>query len=144
MARARHRRAIQRQDWLAAPTRDHRGEIAIRVRLVCCAAMMIAASNAAAPSAAETIATFTRNPSNAVLRSIRVGGEIAAAALGMQVVHFIPRSEAPPDQIGLIDEIIRNKPTAIVVAPFDVKAMVASVDRLNAAGIAVVNVNERL
>jgi len=59
-------------------------------------------------------------------------------------VHFIPRSEAPPDQIGLIDEIIRNKPDAIVVAPFDVKAMVASVDRLNAAGIAVVNVNERL
>jgi ribose transport system substrate-binding protein len=106
--------------------------------------MMIAASNAAAPSAAETIATFTRNPSNAVLRSVRVGGEIVAAALGTQVVHFIPRSEAPPDQIGLIDEIIRNKPDAIVVAPFDVKAMVASVDRLNAAGIAVVNVNERL
>jgi ribose transport system substrate-binding protein len=106
--------------------------------------MMIAASNAAATAAAETIATFTRNPSNAVLRSVRIGGEIAAAALGAQVVHFIPRSEAPPDEIGLIDEIIRTKPAAIVVAPFDVKAMVASVDRLNAAGIAVVNVNERL
>jgi ribose transport system substrate-binding protein len=105
---------------------------------------MIAASNAAAPSAAETIATFTRNPSNAVLRSVRIGGEIAAAGIGAQVVHFIPRSEAPPDQIALIDEIIRNKPAAVVVAPFDVKAMVASVDRLNAAGIAVVNVNERL
>jgi ribose transport system substrate-binding protein len=79
-----------------------------------------------------------------VLRSVRIGGEIAAAALGVQIVHFIPRSEAPPDQIALIDELIRNKPAAIVVAPFDVKAMVAPVDRLVAAGIPVVNVNERL
>jgi ribose transport system substrate-binding protein len=75
---------------------------------------------------------------------VRIGGEIAAATLGAQVVHFIPRSEAPPDQIGLVDEIIRNKPAAIVVAPFDAKAMVASVDRLAAAGIPVVNVYERL
>jgi ribose transport system substrate-binding protein len=137
MARARQRRAIQRQDRLA-----DRRRIAITIR-VCFAATVLAFS-AIAPSAAETIATFTRNPSNAVLRSVRIGGEIAAAALGAQVVHFIPRSEAPPDQIALIDEIIRNKPAAIVVAPFDVKAMAAPVDRLAAAGIPVVNVNERL
>ena len=99
---------------------------------------------AAAPAAAETIATFTRNASNPILRSLRIGGETAATSLGAQAVHYIPRSEAPPEQLALIDEVIRNKPDAIVLAPYDAKAMVAAVDRLNAAGIAVTNVNERL
>jgi ribose transport system substrate-binding protein len=59
-------------------------------------------------------------------------------------VHFIPRSEAPPDQITLIDEVIRNKPDASVVAPFDAKAMVPLVERISAAGIPVIDVTERL
>jgi ribose transport system substrate-binding protein len=110
-----------------------------------CVAAAIALLNAASPApAAETIATFTRNPSNPILRGVRIGGEIAATTLGAQVVHFIPRSEAPPEQLGLVDEVIRNKPDAIVLAPFDPKAMVSAVDRLNAAGIPVTNVNERL
>jgi ribose transport system substrate-binding protein len=110
-----------------------------------CVAAAIAVLNAAAPApAAETIATFTRNPSNPILRGVRIGGEIAATTHGAQVVHFIPRSEAPPEQLGLVDEVIRNKPDAIVLAPFDPKAMVSAVDRLNAAGIPVTNVNERL
>ncbi len=110
-----------------------------------CVAAAIAVLNAAAPApAAETVATFTRNPSNPILRGVRIGGEIAATTLGAQVVHFIPRSEAPPEQLGLVDEVVRNKPDAIVLAPFDPKAMVSAVDRLNAAGIPVTNVNERL
>lgn len=95
-------------------------------------------------AAAETIATFTRNPSNPILRGVRIGGEIAARSLGAQIVHFIPRSEAAPEQLGLIDEVIGNKPDAIVLAPFDPKAMVPAVDKLNAAGIPVTNVNEHL
>src|SRR5262245_9046681 len=93
---------------------------------------------------AETIATFTRNPANPILRGVRVGSEIAAQSLGAQVVHFIPRSETPAEQLGLVDEVVRNKPDAIVLAPFDPKAMVPGVDKLNAAGIPVTNVNERL
>jgi ribose transport system substrate-binding protein len=113
---------------------------------VACLAAAVTVLNAAAlaPACAETIATFTRNPSNPILRGVRIGGEIAATAAGAQIVHFIPRSEAPPEQIGLVDEVIRNKPDAIVFAPFDPKAMVPAVDRLNAAGIPVTNVNERL
>ena len=47
-------------------------------------------------------------------------------------------------ELGLIDEVIRNKPDAVVLAPFDPMAMVPAVDKLNAAGIPVTNVNERL
>jgi len=96
------------------------------------------------PGWAETIATFTRNPANPILRGVRVGSETAAAALGAQVMHFIPRSEAPNEQLGLIEEVLRNKPDAIVLAPFDPKAMLPAVERLSAAGIPVTNVNERL
>lgn len=96
------------------------------------------------PAGAETIATFTRNPSNPILRGVRVGSETAAKSFDAQTIHFIPRSEAAPDQLGLIDEVIRNKPDAIVLAPFDPAAMVPAVEKLNAAGIPVTNVNERL
>jgi ribose transport system substrate-binding protein len=105
---------------------------------------ILAAVACAAPAAAETVATFTRNPSNPILRGVRIGGESAATAVGAQTVHFIPRSEAAAEQIGLVDEVIRNKPDAIVLAPFDPKAMIPAVERLNAAGIPVTNVNERL
>jgi ribose transport system substrate-binding protein len=96
------------------------------------------------PARAETIATFTRNPSNPILRGVRVGSETAARTLNAQVVHFIPRSETPAEQFGLIDEVVQNKPDALVLAPFDPKAMVPAVGKLTAAGIPVTNVNERL
>jgi ribose transport system substrate-binding protein len=109
-------------------------------------AAVVSLLSSAAPTAAsaETIATFTRDPSNPILRGVRIGSEIAAKSLDALIVHFIPRSEAPSDQLGLIDEVIRDKPDAIVLAPFDPTAMLPAVDRLNAAGIPVINVNERL
>jgi ribose transport system substrate-binding protein len=95
-------------------------------------------------SRAETIATFTRNPANPILRGVRVGSGAAAAALGAEITHFIPRSEAPAEQLGLIEEVLRSKPDAMVLAPFDPKAMIPAVEKLSAAGIPVTNVNERL
>ena len=106
------------------------------------AALAVVAQTASAQ--AETVATFTRNPANPILRGVRIGGEIAARSLGAQTVHFIPRSEAAPEQTGLIDEVINSKPDAVVLAPFDPKLMVPAVEKLNAAGIQVTNVNERL
>jgi len=99
---------------------------------------------APAPAAGETIATFTRNPSNPILRGVRVGAEIAAKSKDAHVIHFIPRSEAAAEQIGLVDEVIGSRPDAVVLAPFDPSAMVPAVEKLNAAGIPVINVNERL
>jgi ribose transport system substrate-binding protein len=96
------------------------------------------------PAGAETVATFTRNASNPILRGVRIGSEIAAKSLDAQIVHFIPRSETPAEQLGLVDEVVRVRPDAIVFAPFDPKVMVPAVDKLNAAGIPVTNVNERL
>ena len=120
-------------------------ELSDKCRGPCFVAVM-AVLNAIAllPAGAETIATFTRNPSNPILRGVRIGGEIAAKSLGAKIVHFIPRSEAPAEQLGLVDEVVLIKPDAVVFAPFDPKAMVPAVAKLNAAGIPVTNVNERL
>jgi ribose transport system substrate-binding protein len=109
-----------------------------------CIAAVVTVLGVGAPAHAETIATFTRNPANPILRGVRIGTDIAARSLGAQTVHFIPRAEAPAEQLGLVDEVLRNKPDAMVLAPFDPKAMVPAVDKLNAAGIPVTNVNERL
>src|SRR5262245_57177889 len=98
-------------------------------RKACIVAIAAAVLGVGASAHAETIATFTRNPANPILRGVRTGSEIAAQSLGAQVVHFIPRNETPAEQLGLIDEVVRNKPDAIVLAPFDPKAMVPGVDR---------------
>jgi len=120
-------------------------ELSEKCRGVCFAAVLAVLNvTALLPAGAETVATFTRNPSNPILRGVRIGGEIAAKSLDAEIVHFIPRSEAPAEQLGLVDEVVRIKPDAIVFAPFDPKAMVPAVDKLNAAGIPVTNVNERL
>ena len=109
-----------------------------------CIAAIVALLGGAEAAPAETIATFTRNPANPILRGVRIGSEIAAKSLDAKMLHFIPRSEAPAEQLGLIDEVLLNKPDAVVLAPFDPVAMVPAVEKLNAAGIRVTNVNERL
>jgi ribose transport system substrate-binding protein len=143
-------RSRRKQISLDAFTEDIMGfapekELSDKCRGPCFAAVM-AVLNAIAlsPAGAETIATFTRNPSNPILRGVRIGGEIAAKSLDAKIVHFIPRSEAPAEQLGLVDEVVLIKPDAVVLAPFDPKAMVPAVAKLNAAGIPVTNVNERL
>src|SRR5215475_13775192 len=99
--------------------------------ITCCTAAasgLMLVLSIATTAGAETIATFTRNPANPILRGVRLGSEGAAKSLGAQTIHFIPRSEQASEQL----------------APFDPKAMVPAVDKLNAAGIPVTNVNERL
>jgi ABC-type sugar transport system substrate-binding protein len=81
-------------------------------RHAACFAAAIAVLNVSAllPAKGETIATFTRNPSNPILRGVRIGGETAARSLDAQIIHFIPRNETPAEQLGLVDELVRAKP----------------------------------
>jgi ribose transport system substrate-binding protein len=97
------------------------------------------------PAGAETIATLTKGQSNPIVRGVRVGSETMASKLGDQSIHFVPRTEnSVPEQLGLADEVLSNKPAAVVFSPSDPKALIPAVDKFNAAGIAVVNVIDRL
>jgi ribose transport system substrate-binding protein len=99
----------------------------------------------AEPCPAETLAVFTKSQSNPVARAIRTGSDTAAKTLALQVFHYIPTTpDNVAQQSALIDEVIRSKPDAVVLMPVDAKALVPAVEKLNAAGLPLINVSERL
>jgi len=63
----------------------------------------------------------------------------------MTVFHYIPTS---PDNVSqqtfLVEEALRQKRDALVFTPVDIKAMMPSVQKINAAGIPMVNVGDRI
>jgi len=95
--------------------------------------------------AAETLAVFTKSAGNPIARATRAGAEQVAKANGFTVFHYIPTSaENPRQQAALVDEALIAKRDAFVFTPVDVKAMVPAVLKINAAGIPLVNVADRL
>lgn len=94
---------------------------------------------------AETIGVFTKSTGNPVARVLRAGANAVAKANGVTVLHFIPTSpDSIPQQIGMVDDALRSKVDAILFTPVDVKAMVPSLQKINAAGVPVVNVGDRV
>ena len=98
-----------------------------------------------AGAGAQTLAVFTKSQGNPVARSIRIGAETAARAEKLMVFNFIPTSaDNVAQQTALAEEALRSKPDAVVFTPTDAKALVPVVAKFTAAGIPVVNVNDRL
>jgi ribose transport system substrate-binding protein len=94
---------------------------------------------------AETIAVFTKSQNSPIFAALRAGAAVAAKNLGVQVVHYVPSTpDSVLDQIKMIDDAIKDKPDAIVLVPINFAALSGAVDKINAAHIPLVNVNERL
>src|SRR5262249_49354691 len=94
---------------------------------------------------AETLAIFTKSAGNPIARATRAGADQVAKANGMTVFHYIPTSaDNARQQISLVDEALAAKRDAFVFTPVDVKALVPAVQKVNAAGIPLVNVADRL
>lgn len=92
----------------------------------------------------ETIAVFTKNQTNPFFQAVRVGADVAAKQLNAKVVHYIPtKPDSIPEQLSQVEDVIVKKPDAIVFTPVDYKAMVPSVEKINQAGIPVVNITDR-
>jgi ribose transport system substrate-binding protein len=92
----------------------------------------------------ETIAVFTKNQTNPFFQAVRVGADAAAKQLNAQVVHYIPtKPDSIPEQLSQVEDVIVKKPDAIVFTPVDYKAMVPIVEKINQAGIPVVNITDR-
>ena len=99
----------------------------------------------AASASAETLAVFTKSAGNPIARAIRAGAEQVAKANKFTVFHYIPTSaDNARQQTSLVDEALAAKRDAIVFTPVDVKALVPAVQKINAAGIPLVNVSDRL
>lgn len=93
----------------------------------------------------ETIAVFTKNQTNPYFQTVRSGADSAAEQMGVDIIHYIPtRPDSIPEQMSQIEDVTIKRPDAIVFTPVDSQAMVAGVERLNAANIPVINITDRV
>lgn len=103
-----------------------------------------AVSFGAAAQSGEKIAVFTKNQTNPFFQVVRLGADSAAKQMGAVVTHYVPtKPDSIPEQLSQIDDVVIKKPNAIVFTPVDYKAMGAGVQKMNAAGIPVVNITDR-
>src|SRR5262245_50492705 len=108
---------------------------------------LLAASSCgdAGKPAGETIAVFTKNQTNPYFQTVRMAAEHAAKQMNATVVQYIPtKPDNIPEQTSQIEDAIIKRPGAVVFIPVDSNAMVAGVEKLNAAGIPVVNITDRV
>jgi ribose transport system substrate-binding protein len=97
------------------------------------------------PAEAETIGVFTKAMGNPIARAARAGAAAVANANGVTVLQYIPTSaDNVTQQTFLVEDALRAKVDAIVFTPVDVKAMVPSVQKINAAGVPLVNISDRV
>lgn len=109
------------------------------------AALAPAAFVASAVAADETVAVFTKNLTNPHFQAIRIGAETAAKALGAKVIQYVPtKPDSIPEQLSQVEDVIVKKPSAIVFIPVDYNALIPAVQRINAAGIPITNISDRL
>jgi ribose transport system substrate-binding protein len=122
------------------------------MRLVIFASLIVALSSCAGnadkstdgAAKTETIAIFTKNQTNPYFQTIRLGADSAAKQMNVSNIHYVPtRPDSIPDQMSQIEDAIVKKPDAVVFIPVDHKAMVAGIEKLNAANIPVVNTTDR-
>src|ERR1700752_3423132 len=89
-------------------------------------------------AAAETLAVFTKSAGNPIARATRAGADAVAKANGFTVFHYIPTSQDnAPQQIFLVEEALRQKRDAFIFTPVDIKALVAPIQKANAAKVPV-------
>src|SRR3974377_726765 len=112
-------------------------------RLAIAAILLCTAGAARADN--ETIPVFTKKQTNPFFNNVRVGAENAAKQLGAKVIPDVPtKPDSIPEQMSQVEDVIVKKPDAIVFTPVDYKALIPGVEKMNAAGIPVVNVTDHM
>lgn len=92
-----------------------------------------------------TIAVFTKNRTNPAYEAFRIASDQIARATGARVVHFVPKQPDNVDeQKAMVEQVLQDRPDAVIFIPVDDVAMVDSVKKLNEADIPVVLVSNPL
>lgn len=108
---------------------------------------MLSLAGLAGPAFAdgETVAVFTKNQTNPFFESVRVGAAKAAAANGAKVIQYVPiKPDSIPEQLSQVEDAIVKKPNALLFTPVDYKALVPVIEKVNAAGIPVTGLTDKL
>jgi ribose transport system substrate-binding protein len=101
--------------------------------------MTIFVSDANAADAKMTIAVFTKNLTNPAYEAFRIAADQVARTAGARIVHYVPKQPDNADeQKAMVEQVLKDKPDAVVFIPVDDVAMIDSVKKLNEAKIPVV------
>jgi ribose transport system substrate-binding protein len=107
--------------------------------------MALLAANAKAAEANMTIAVFTKNSTNPAYEAFRIAANQIAHSTGARVLHFVPKQPDNVDeQKAMVEQVLKDRPDAIIFIPVDDVAMIDSVKKLNEAKIPVVLVSNPL
>jgi ribose transport system substrate-binding protein len=92
-----------------------------------------------------TIAVFTKNLTNPSYEAFRIAADQIAHATGVRLIHFVPKQ---PDNVGeqkaMVEQVLKDRPDAVIFIPVDDVAMIPSVEELNEAKIPVILVSNPL
>jgi ribose transport system substrate-binding protein len=101
--------------------------------------MTIFASHAKASEENMTIAVFTKNSTNPAYEAFRIAADQVARSAGARIVHYVPKQPDNVDeQKAMVEQVLKDRPDAVVFIPVDDVAMIDSVRRLNEARIPIV------
>jgi ribose transport system substrate-binding protein len=102
---------------------------------------LIMASMLSSQAKAEgaTIAVFTKNTTNPAYQAFRLAADQVGKAAGAKIIHYVPKQpDSVEEQIAMVEQVLKERPDAVVFIPVDDVAMVESVKKLNAAKIPIV------
>ena len=92
-----------------------------------------------------TIAVFTKNSTNPAYEAFRIAADQIARSTEARVLHFVPKQPDNVDeQKAMVEQVLKDRPDAVIFIPVDDVAMVDSVKKLNDAKIPVVLVSNPL
>ena len=92
-----------------------------------------------------TIAVFTKNSTNPAYEAFRIAADQIARTTGARVVHLVPKQPDNVDeQKAMVEQVLKDRPDAVIFIPVDDVAMIDSVKQLNEAKIPIVLVSNPL
>ena len=103
------------------------------------------AGHALAADNPMTIAVFTKNRTNPAYEAFRIASDQIARTTGVKAIHLVPNQPDNVDeQKAMVDQVLKERPDAVIFIPVDDVAMIDSVKKLNAATIPIVLVSNPL
>ena len=125
--------------------------ISRRVTAAIAAAFVTAAVGATVAPAANaapkqlSIAFVSGASSDPFFKAMKIGAEAEAKKQGVKLIwQGDPSKYSPATQIPIVDQVLAQKPSALVLIPTDPKALQPSVTKAKAMGIPVLNVDTRV
>jgi ribose transport system substrate-binding protein len=92
-----------------------------------------------------TIAVFTKNLTNPAYQAFRIAADQIAHATGTKIVHYVPKQpDNVEEQKAMVEQVLKDRPDAVIFIPVDDVAMIEPVKKLNDAHIPVILVSNPL